>query len=246
MLKNLKTNLNYIFKNSFTIEEVKNFWDNVADQYDQINKKIGPAHNQRFTESLKFLDLKDGDKILNIWSRTGNALPYLSNLARLNLFNLEVSPKMLTIAQKKFPQHNFYETNLEILNFPDNYFDAILSLETLEHAPHPELFLKELFRVLKPQKKLVMSLPPKTAELPLKIYELFFDNHGEGPHQFLSSKTVKKILKTVGFELILHQGTLLIPAGPVWLQNFGEIIIKKFQKTPLKELGVRQFYVCKK
>lgn len=233
-------------KNNFTIEEVRNFWDGVSNIYDGINEDIGSSHYQRFTESLKFLELKDGDNLLNIWSRTGNAVAYLKKEAEINLYNLEVSPKMMEIAKNKFPEDNFQLTNLEKIDFPNNFFDSILSLETLEHTPEPQEMLNELFRVLKPGRKLVMSLPPKTAEIPLKIYETFFDNHGEGPHQFLPSKKVKELLSNAGFELVLHRGTLLIPAGPKIIQRLGEKIIKKLQNTPIKELGIRQFYVCQK
>ncbi|MFA6215853.1 MAG: methyltransferase domain-containing protein [Patescibacteria group bacterium] len=235
-----------MLRNNFTIEAVADFWDKVAEIYDQTNKKIGSTHFQRFTESLKHLEAKPGDKILNIWSRTGNAIPYLKEIQGITIYNLEVSPKMVQIAKAKFPDQNFQLTNLKSLPFPNNFFDAILSLETLEHAPNPQILIDEFFRILKPQKKLVMSLPPKTAELPLKIYETFFTNHGEGPHQFLPSKIVKQIMKQAGFEIVIHKGTLLIPVGPKLLKEFGEIIIKIFQKTPVKELGIRQFYVGKK
>lgn len=233
-------------ENKFTIEEVKNFWGQVTPLYDQINEKIGSAHYQRFSEALKYLTLKNGDKVLNIWSRTGGAIPFLKGQAEIELYNLEVSPQMLTIAQKKFPKEKFQLTDLEQLNFPDNYFEAILSLETLEHTPKPDALIKEFYRVLKPGKKLVMSLPPQTVELPLKIYQLFFTNHGEGPHKFLSSKTVIKLLKNTGFELVLHQGTLLFPIGPNFLKKFGEKIINLFQKSFISELGIRQFYVARK
>lgn len=233
-------------RNKFTIEEVREFWNSVAHEYDDINKKIGGAHYQRFVESLKYLDLQTQDKILNIWSRTGNAINYLRQTENLEIHNLEVSEKMLALAKKKYPQENFQITDLENLPFADNFFDKILSLETLEHAPKPEKLLSEFCRVLKPGGLLIMSLPPKTAEIPLRIYEFFFDNHGEGPHNFLSSKTVKKILSDVGFKNLLHKGTLLFPAGPKWLQNVAEKIIEKFQSTIIKELGIRQFYVSKK
>lgn len=234
-------------KNNFTINQVSDFWDSVADVYDGINKKIGSAHYQRFTEAVKYFKLKPGNKLLNIWSRTGNAVPYLTeNFPAVEIYNLEASPKMIEIANKKYPQHNFFKTDLASLDFADNFFDGIISLETLEHAPDPEKFLRELYRVLKLGGVLVMSLPPKTAELPLGVYDLLFTNHGEGPHRFLPSKEVKKHLKDIGFELILHKGTLLIPAGPQFLQKFGEKMINLFQKTPIRELGIRQFYICKK
>jgi len=234
-----------MFKNKFTIEQVKKHWDDVSDIYDDVNQEIGDAHYQRFSEGLSYLSLRPKDKVLNIWSRTGNAIPWLEKFGT-EIVNLDVSPKMLAIAQKKYPDRNFGLTDLYKINYPDNHFDTILSLETLEHAPDPEQLLRELYRVLKPNKLAVISLPPQTAELPLKIYDFFFHNHGEGPHKFLSSKTVKQMISNAGFKLLFHKGTLLIPAGPKKLQKFGEVIINKYQKTFIREFGIRQFYICQK
>jgi len=233
-------------ENKFKIEEVRKFWDKVANDYDRLNEKVNRVHEQRFTEAVKYLELKNNDRVLNIWSRTGKAVPYLKKLAKINLYNLEVSHQMLKIAQKKYPKERFELTDLERLPFSDNYFDAVLSLETLEHTPRPLQLLKEFQRALKKGKKLVMSLPPRTAEVPLRIYEAFFENHGEGPHRFLPSRRVKKMLSEAGLKLLLHKGTLLIPAGPKGLQALGEKVIEKMQKTPVRELGIRQFYVCQK
>lgn len=234
-------------KNKFTIGQVADFWDGVADVYDGINLKIGSVHHQRFTEAIKYLNIKLDGRLLNIWSRTGNAFSYLiKKFPGIKVYNLEVSSKMIEIAKKKFPNHEFLKTDLENLDFADSFFDSILSLETLEHTPDPEGFLKELFRVLKPGGVLAMSLPPRTAEIPLRIYDLFFTNHGEGPHRFLSSREVKRYLERAGFELVLHKGTLLIPVGPKCLQRFGERIMNLCQKTPIRELGIRQFYICEK
>jgi ubiquinone/menaquinone biosynthesis C-methylase UbiE len=232
-------------RNNFTIEEVKKHWDAVADIYDDTNQEIGDAYYQRFKEGLRHLELHPGEKILNIWSRTGNAIPWLEKY-NVEIYNLEVSPKMIKKAENKFTKQNFQLTNLEQINFPDNYFDAILSLETLEHTPDPSKLLNEFYRILKPEKIAVISLPPQTAEIPLRIYEFFFQNHGEGPHKFLTSKTVKSLIANAGFELLLHKGTLLIPTGPKLLQKFGELIINKLQKTFIKEFGIRQFYICQK
>lgn len=234
-------------QNKFTIEEVRNFWNKIADIYDSTNKQLEDAHFQRFSEAIKYLNLKPGMKILNIWSRTGKAMPYLrKKCPNITILNLEVSPKFIEIAKKKFPQEKFEQTDLNKLRFENDYFDYILSLETLEHTPSPLKFLKECYRVLKTNGSLIMSLPPATAELPLRIYGYLSTNHGEGPHRFLSSIKVKKILKIARFKIKLHKGTLLIPIGPKFLKIFGEKIIEKLQNTPIRELGIRQFYICKK
>lgn len=235
------------FKNNFSIEEVACFWNKVSKDYDRKNFRFRKAHFQRYTESIKYLDLKPGDRILNLWSRTGEAVEFLRNKEpQIEIINMETSDGLMEIARKKFPGEKFLKTDLENLDFEDNYFNHILSLETLEHTPCPLKLLGEFYRVLKPGGTLILSLPPHTAELAEKISSLFFGNHGEGPHKFLPSKIVKELLKDANFKFILHRGTLLIPFGPSWLINFGEKIIEKFQNTFISELGIRQFYICKK
>jgi hypothetical protein len=92
----------------------------------------------------------------------------------------------------------------------------------------------------------VLSCPPATSEIPYRIYTTLFGGHGEGPHRFLPSKEVKVMLEKTEWELLLHKGTILFPVGPKCVQQFGEIIITKFQQTFISEFGIRQFYVCKK
>jgi len=92
----------------------------------------------------------------------------------------------------------------------------------------------------------VLSCPPATSELPYKAYSLVFGGHGEGPHRFPSSKEVKNLLKSTGWKLELHKGTVLLPVGPLVLQRFAERFIERFQGTFISELGIRQFYVCTK
>ena len=235
------------FKNIFTLEGVKDFWDSVAGIYEEENNKISETHNQRFTEAIKYLDLKDDDKLLNVWSRAGSAIPFLRDKNKnIELHNLEVSPQMIKRAEEKFPEEKFGLTDLLKINLPDNYFDHILSLETLEHCPEPFVFLGELNRLLKPGGILVLSTPPSSCEPFYVVYSSFGLGHGEGPHKFISSKKVKHMLSESNFKILEHKGTLLIPLGPKFIKNLGEKIIKKFQHTFISELGIRQFYICEK
>lgn len=46
-----------------------------------------------------------------------------------------------------------------ILPFPENSFDVLLCVEVLEHVPDPDRFLADLYRVLKPGGRLILTIP---------------------------------------------------------------------------------------
>ena len=92
-----------------------------------------------------------------------------------------------------------------------------------------------------------MSLPPKGMELGLIIYELFFKNHGEGPHTFYWPSEVKKMLRQSGLQLVAHKPAIMLPLGNDKLTRLSEKVFGFiFGKTPLANFGVRHFYICKK
>jgi SAM-dependent methyltransferase len=52
-----------------------------------------------------------------------------------------------------------YQSDIQKMPLGDESFDTVLCAEVLEHVPDPEKALREIYRVLKPGGKLVMSIP---------------------------------------------------------------------------------------
>jgi len=229
-------------------KEVEEHWDRVAGIYVKENEKVKHAHDQRFLEAIKHLEILPGTKILNCTSRDCEADDYIRKVATdPDVVHAEISAGLMRLAAKLRP--GVKQVKIETyssLPFDDNTFNRILSLETLEHAAEPESFLAELYRVGEPGTRMVLSCPPATSEVPYQVYTRLFGGHGEGPHRFPSSREVKSSLEKTGWKLLHHRGTVLFPVGPVWLQDRGERIIDRFQHTFISELGIRQFYVCEK
>ncbi len=79
----------------------------------------------------------------------------------------------------------------ETFPFEDSSFDAAVSNEVLEHVFNPQQHLKEMYRILKPNSLVLMTLP------------FVWDEH-EQPYDFArySSFGLRHILEEAGFEII--------------------------------------------
>ena len=88
--------------------------------------------------------------------------------------------------------------------FEDNHFDSVVCFQVLEHVFEPDEFLSEIFRVLKPNGKLLLTVP------------FVWDEH-EQPFDFArySSFGLNHLLKKHHFHILEHHKTV---------QNFGVII----------------------
>ncbi|MEN8223867.1 MAG: methyltransferase domain-containing protein [Bacteroidota bacterium] len=236
------------FRNTWSDADVEAHWDRVASIYVEENDKLKDTHDQRFVESVDSLQLEAGFKVINISSRDCEANDYiLKKEETTDVYNTEISSGLMGEAKKYRP----YVKQIKIdtyssLPYEDEYFDRILTLETLEHVEQPLQFLNELHRIAKPGARMVLSCPPATSEIPYRLFTFLFGGHGEGPHKFPPSRTVKKWLEQTGWKLLSHKGTLLMPVGPKFIKDFGEKIISSCQGTFIAELGIRQFFVCEK
>ena len=228
--------------------DVEKHWDKVAQIYVAENNKVKSAHDQRFSYSIPHLKLQKDFTILNITSRDGEAAGYLREAEpSLEIINAEISQGLIDVASLLRPWLKHVKlSTYSHLPFAESTFDRILTLETLEHAAEPLVFLKELYRIAKPGAIMVLSCPPATSEIPYRIFTALFGGHGEGPHKFPPSRKVKQWLDASGWEITLHEGTVLLPVGPLFLRQFAEKIIRSMQGTFIAELGIRQFYVCYK
>ncbi|MBN1163711.1 MAG: methyltransferase domain-containing protein [Candidatus Krumholzibacteriota bacterium] len=234
------------YKNKFTMDAVREFWDGVAEhEYEHCNEEIDRVHTQRFREALKRLRLGPGMRMLNVWSRIGDGIPWIrQGCSDIILINAELSLEMLKVSKKLSPEEIHVQTSLHELPFGDDSFDTVLSLETLEHVPDPLLFLREIRRILVPGGRLVMSLPPSYAEWTSWLNAIHKFHHGEGPHRFIAPRVVKKMMQEAGLRLDDYQGTLFIPLEGELIEKIDVWLSDLIGRSFLGQLCMRSFYVC--
>jgi len=233
-------------RNPWRDADVERHWDSVAAAYVRENERVRDAHAQRFDVAVARLALFPRARVLNISSRDAEAEDHLRRACPdADVIHAEVSQGLIDVARSLRPHAEQRKIgSYSHLPFDDGSFDRVLSLETLEHVADPPAFLAGLHRVARPGAILVLSCPPATSEIPYRAYTALFGGHGEGPHRFLASRSVLRLLSAAGWTVTWHRGTLLVPVGPRRLRRWGERLIERFPHGFIAELGIRQFYVA--
>lgn len=92
-------------------------------------------------------------------------------------------------------KHSFI-CSLDNIPKSDNYYDAIINTQVLEHVENPQLVLNEMYRILKPGGKLFLTAPQGWGVHGAPYHFFNFTNYG-----------LELLLKKSGFNIILlNQG----------------------------------------
>lgn len=104
--------------------------------------------------------IKPDDTVLDIACGEGYGVAYLAEKAKF-VFGGDISIDVIERCNKKYKNMRNTEFRVEDitnLSFDDNSLDVVTSFETLEHV-NPEKSLKEIYRVLKEDGRLILSTP---------------------------------------------------------------------------------------
>lgn len=101
-----------------------------------------------------------GKLYLDLGCGTGNLMSAVREIG-IPLIGVDFSEEMLKRASKK--GKNLVMADLQHLPFKDGCIDGIASVNVFYQLSHPEMFLKEIYRVLKPRGKIIISTPRRGA-----------------------------------------------------------------------------------
>lgn len=101
--------------------------------------------------------LKRKGKLLDFGCGQGEFLEFMSE-KRLDVYGVE-TPEYVNYALKHKRDLVIYYQDLNKIGFKENSFDAITMWHVFEHLATPGEYLKEIYRILKPEGYLIISVP---------------------------------------------------------------------------------------
>ena len=168
-----------------------------------------------------------GDKILEVGCGNGNMLLRLSDKFN-ELYGLDVASSRLKEAEiniketspKELHKFRFIEGNADdSLPFNNDFFDAVVSIATIEHVYDIFYLVKEMYRVLKPGGFLIAEVP-NIAYLRHRLHLLFgklpvtsspynwMEIGWDGGHiHYFTQTTFCRLLEECGFKVIKVSGS---------------------------------------
>jgi ubiquinone/menaquinone biosynthesis C-methylase UbiE len=121
------------------------------------------GHRSFYKNAAKALNLQPDDRYLEIGFGSGLFIKkYASHVSRIA--GLDYSEDMVTLASSinkdliESGKAEFKQGDVFALPWSDNEFSAIVAIETFFFWTEPEASLKEIFRVLEPQGRLVLEM----------------------------------------------------------------------------------------
>lgn len=103
--------------------------------------------------------------LLEIGCGEGRGVEQLLPLAE-SYIGLDKIGEVIDMLRSKFPGVDFRQAVIPpFTRFEDNSYDTIVSFQVIEHIPNDRLFLQEIYRMLKPGGKAIISTPNITHTL---------------------------------------------------------------------------------
>lgn len=117
-----------------------------------------PIHQRLLQAYFLAKDYVSGN-LLEIGCGEGRGVELLAPLAK-NYVAIDKIQGVIDSLKQEFPKVDFIQMNIPPLsNMEDNSFDTIVSFQVIEHIKNDSEYLKEIYRVLKPGGKAIITTP---------------------------------------------------------------------------------------
>ncbi|MDD5772186.1 MAG: class I SAM-dependent methyltransferase [bacterium] len=166
----------------------------------------------RIKKSIEIIRKMTPGLFLDIGCSDGSWGSYWKNKG-WKCFGTDINPGSIESAGNKGIEAKICDLNKDPLPFGDKIFDLIFAGEVIEHLIDTDGFLKEIYRCLKPEGKLLLTTPNLVSfenrlRMFLGRYPMWVDYslNGSGHVRAYNPRVLKKQLIENGFLIKIHTG----------------------------------------
>ncbi|MFP3214955.1 MAG: class I SAM-dependent methyltransferase [Candidatus Micrarchaeota archaeon] len=161
--------------------DLNKFFSKIAPKYDKLIEMLSMGLDKEIIkEAVKETEIGKGKKsILDVATGTGRiAYAIARSHTNYKVVGIDINNDMLSEAIKKskgLPNLSYMLGDVELLNFENNSFDAVVTAFSLSVFNNLDNAISEMHRVLKPGGKLILldMLKPKDSVLK-KLTQLYY------------------------------------------------------------------------
>ena len=159
----------------------------------------------------------DRTALLDVGCGTGLNCSVLSKFGKV--FGADPSPEALSFARSR-QLENLLSSKAEDLQFPNEMFDVLTSLDVLEHTDDDLLALGEMWRVMKPGGMLVVTVP---------AYGFLWSEHDEALNhrRRYTAHELRNKLTNAGFEVQRSTYFITLLFFPIFFMRIWQNLTKK-------------------
>jgi len=218
-----------------------------------LRAEIDPAFAKRAEIIFQYIEKYKSKRILDAGCGRGFYLYGINSYKFVKeIHGIDINEKYLKIAKNinQDKRVKIKKSNIYKLPYENNSFDLIICSEVLEHLKDDKKALKELHRVLKPNGKLIITVPNLNFPFfwdPLNWFLMhFFNKHINkniwwlagiwADHERLYNKNdLKKIIKQTGFKIIKVKEIIH------WCWPFSHFILYGIGKNLVEKMNLNEF-----
>ncbi|NTV05647.1 MAG: bifunctional demethylmenaquinone methyltransferase/2-methoxy-6-polyprenyl-1,4-benzoquinol methylase UbiE [Chlorobiaceae bacterium] len=159
---------------------IKRMFNEVAPTYDFLNHLLSLGIDNYWrakatNRAKKLLEKNSAPRILDVATGTGDLANSMAKIAGAKVTALDLSPEMLVLARKKYPQINFIEGYAEKLPFENASFDIVSAGFGVRNFENLNEGMREFHRILKPGGHALIIEPmiPRNGVMK-KLYLIYF------------------------------------------------------------------------